>query len=142
VPFKGGPDALTQVASGQVDWMSIGVTSGLPFLRSGRLIALAVSTAKRSSILPEVPTNAEAGVPNSDYTFWNGVLVPAKTPEAIVMRLHQETMNVLAQPAVMDRLKPQGLEPMPLSPAEFDAHIAKEIEINKAIVKAAGLKFE
>lgn len=141
VPFKGGPEALTQVASGEVDFMSIGVTSGLPFIRSGRLIALAVSTAKRSSILPEVPTNEEAGVPNSDYTFWNGLLVPAKTPAEIVNRLHQETMKVLAQPRVMDRLKPQGIEPMPLKPAEFDALIAKEIESNKAIVKAAGLKF-
>jgi tripartite-type tricarboxylate transporter receptor subunit TctC len=141
VPFKGGPEALTQVASGEVDWMSIGVTSGLPFIRQGRLIPLAVSTAKRSSILPEVPTNDEAGVPNSDYTFWNGILVASKTPPDIVNRLHQETMKVLAQPEVMDRLKKQGIEPMPLTPAEFDALIAKEIETNKAIVKAAGLKF-
>jgi tripartite-type tricarboxylate transporter receptor subunit TctC len=141
IPFKGGPEALTQVASGEVDWMSIGVTSGLPFIRSGRLIPLAVSTAKRSSILPDVPTNEEAGFANSDYTFWNGMLVAAATPAAIVRRLHDETMKVLAQPVVADRLKPQGLEPMPLSPAEFDAMIAKEIETNKTIVKAAGLKF-
>jgi tripartite-type tricarboxylate transporter receptor subunit TctC len=141
VPFKGGPEALTQVASGEVDWMSIGVTSGLPFIRSGRLLPLAVSTAKRSSVLPEVPTNDEAGVPNSDYTFWNGILVPARTPPEIINRLHQETMKVIAQPAVAERLKPQGIEPMALSPAEFDALIAKEIEVNKAIVKAAGLKF-
>ncbi len=141
VPFKGGPEALTQVASGEVDWMSIGVTSGLPFIRQGRLIPLAVSTAKRSSILPDVPTNDEAGVPNSDYTFWNGILVAAKTPADIVERLYQETMKVLEQPAVADRLKKQGIEPMPLTPAEFDALIAKEIETNKAIVKAAGLKF-
>ena len=141
VPFKGGPEALTQVASGEVDFMSIGVTSGLPFIRSGRLIPLAVSTAKRSSILPEVPTNEEAGFPNSDYTFWNGMLVAVKTPPDIVRRLHAETMKVLAQPAVADRLRPQGLEPMPVAPAEFDALIAKEIETNKAIVKAAGLKF-
>lgn len=141
VPFKGGPEALTQVASGEVDFMSIGVSSGLPFIRSGRLIPLAVSTARRSSILPEVPTNEEAGVPNSDYTFWNGVLVPAKTPADIVRRLHDETMKVLAQPTVAERLKPQGLEPMPLAPAELDALIAREIETNKAIVKAAGLKF-
>jgi tripartite-type tricarboxylate transporter receptor subunit TctC len=141
VPFKGGPEALTQVASGEVDFMSIGVSSGLPFIRSGRLIPLAVSTARRSSILPEVPTNEEAGVPNSDYTFWNGVLAPAKTPADIVRRLHDETMKVLAQPIVADRLKPQGLEPMPLAPAELDALIAREIETNKAIVKAAGLKF-
>jgi len=141
IPFKGGPEALTQVASGEVDWMSIGVTSGLPFIKQGRLIPLAVSTAKRSSILPDVPTNEEAGVPNSDYTFWNGMLVHAKTPNDIVQRLHEETMKVLAQPAVVDRLKNQGLEAMPLKPAEFDALIAKEIETNKAIVKAAGLKF-
>ena len=141
VPFKGGPEALTQVASGEVDFMSIGVSSGLPFIRSGRLIPLAVSTAKRSSILPDVPTNEEAGYPNSDYTFWNGMLVPAKTPVEVVNRLHQETMKILAQPSVLDKLKPQGLEPMPLTPAEFDALITKEIESNKAIVKAAGLKF-
>ena len=141
VPFKGGPEALTQVASGEVDWMSIGVTSGLPFIRQGRLIPLAVSTAKRSSILPEVPTNEEAGVPDSDYTFWNGILIHAKAPADIVQRLHDETMKVLAQPAVAEKLKPQGLEPLPLKPAEFDAMIAKEIETNKAIVKAAGLKF-
>jgi tripartite-type tricarboxylate transporter receptor subunit TctC len=141
VPFKGGPEALTQVANGQVDFMSIGVSSGMPFIRSGRLIPLAVSTNKRSSILPDVPTNEEAGVPNSDYTFWNGMLVAAKTPPEIVNRLHQETMKVLARPGVIEKLKPQGIEPMPLSPAEFDALIAKEIETNKAIVKAAGLKF-
>ena len=141
VPFKGGPEALTQVAAGEVDFMSIGVTSGLPFIRSGRLIPLAVSTAKRSSILPEVPTNEEAGVPNSDYTFWNGMLVAAKTPAHIVKRLHDETMKVLGQPGVVEKLKPQGLEPMPLAPADFDALIEKEIETNKAIVKAAGLKF-
>ena len=141
VPFKGGPEALTQVASGEVDWISIGVTSGLPFIRGGRLVPLAVSTAKRSSILPDVPTNEEAGFPNSDYTFWNGMLVAAGTPAPIVDRLHEETMKVLAQPAVASRLKTQGLESMPLAPAELDALIAKEIETNKALVKAAGLKF-
>jgi tripartite-type tricarboxylate transporter receptor subunit TctC len=141
VPFKGGPEALTQVANGQVDFMSIGVSSGMPFIRSGRLIPLAVSTLKRSSALPDVPTTIEAGYPNSDYTFWNGMLVPAKTPRDIVNRLHEETMKVLRQPGVIEKFKPQGIEPMPLTPAEFDALIAKEIESNKAIVKAAGLKF-
>lgn len=141
VPFKSGPEALTQVASGEVDFMSIGVSSGMPFLRSGRLIPLAVSTLTRSSALPGVPTTVEAGYPNSDYTFWNGMLVPAKTPREIVNRLYEETMKVLRQPAVIERFKPQGIEPMPLKPAEFDALIAKEIESNKAIVKAAGLKF-
>jgi tripartite-type tricarboxylate transporter receptor subunit TctC len=141
VPFKGGPEALTQVANGQVDFMSIGVSSGMPFIRSGRLLPLAVSTLKRSSALPDVPTTIEAGYANSDYTFWNGMLAPAKTPRDIVNRLHEETMKVLRQPGVIEKFKPQGIEPMPLTPAEFDALIAKEIESNKAIVKAAGLKF-
>jgi tripartite-type tricarboxylate transporter receptor subunit TctC len=141
VPFKGGPEALTQVASGEVDFMSIGISSGMPFIRSGRLVPLAVSTLKRSSALPDVPTTIEAGYPNSDYTFWNGMLVPAKTPRDIVNRLHEETMKVLRQPGIIEKFKPQGIEPMPLTPTEFDALIAKEIESNKAIVKAAGLKF-
>ena len=141
VPFKGGPPALTEVAAGRVDFMCIGVTSGMPFIRSGRLIPLAVSTLERSSALPDVPTTTEAGYRGSDYTFWNGMLVHAKTPEAIVSRLHEETMKVLRQPGVSERLRSQGLEPMALSPAQFDALIAQEIERNKAIVKAAGLKF-
>ncbi len=141
VPFKSGPDALTQVASGEVDFMSIGVPSGMPFIRSGRLIPLAVSTPTRSSALPDVPTTIELGYPNSEYIFWNGMLAPARTPRDIVNRLHGETMKLLRQPAVAEKLKPQGLEPMPLTPAQFDALIAKEIESNKALVKAAGLKF-
>jgi tripartite-type tricarboxylate transporter receptor subunit TctC len=141
VPFKSGPEALTQVASGEVDFMSIGVASGMPFIRSGRLIPLAVSTLGRSSALPDVPTTLEAGYPDSDYTFWNGMLVPAKTPRDIVARLHEETTKVLRRPGVIEKLKPQGLEPMPLEPEQFDALIAKEVETNKALVKAAGLKF-
>jgi tripartite-type tricarboxylate transporter receptor subunit TctC len=141
VPFKGGPEALTEVATGRVDFMSIGISSGLPFIRSGRLIPLAVSTLKRSSVLPDIPTTTEAGYPNSDYTFWNGMLAPAKTPAAIVNRLHDEMLKVLKQPGVIEKFKPQGIEPMPLKPAEIDALIAKEIQNNIAIVKAAGLKF-
>ncbi len=142
VPFRGGPEALTEVMTGRVDFMSIGISSGLPLIRSGRLIPLAVSTLKRSTALPDVPTTIEAGYPDSDYTFWNGMLVPAKTPRAVINRLHEETLKVLRQPGVIEKFKPQGIEPMPLTPAEFDALIAKEIENNITIVKAAGLKFD
>jgi tripartite-type tricarboxylate transporter receptor subunit TctC len=141
VPFRGGPEALTEVATGRVDFMSIGITSGLPFIRSGRLIPLAVSTLKRSSALPDVPTTTEAGYPGSDYTFWNGMLAPAKTPRSIVERLHSEVNKVLAQPGVMEKLHSQGVEPMPLSPAEFDAMIAKEVASNIELVRKLGLKF-
>jgi tripartite-type tricarboxylate transporter receptor subunit TctC len=141
VPFKGGIEALTDVMAGRVDFMSVGVSSAMPFIQQGRLIPLGVATRKRSSALPDVPTTIEAGFPDSDYTYWNAVLVPAKTPRAIVDRLHAQTMKVLQLPAVVDKLKPLGVEPMPLTPKEFDAMIAKEIEINVALVKAAGLKF-
>ena len=141
VPFRGGPEALTEVMTGRVDFMCIGITSGFPFIRQGRLLPLAVSTRTRSSALPDLPTTIEAGYPDSDYTFWNGMLAPAKTPRAIVNRLHAGMQKVLREPAVIEKLKVQGVEPMPLTPTEFDALIAKEIESNIALVKAAGLKF-
>jgi tripartite-type tricarboxylate transporter receptor subunit TctC len=141
VPFKGGPEGLADVAAGRVDFMAIGSTSALPFIKGGRLIGLAVTTRQRSALFPELPTTIEAGFPDSDYTFWNGLLVPAKTPPAIVNRLHGEVMKAIKTPAVAERLVKQGLEPLSLSPGEFDALIAKEIVANLAIVKAAGLKF-
>lgn len=142
IPLKGGPEALTEVVTGRVDFMSIGIASGLPFIRDGRLLALGVSTVKRSTALPDVPTTLEGGYVDSDYTFWNGMLAPAKTPRPIIDRLHQEVQKVLALPAVRDRFALQGIEPMPLSPVEIDALIRKEIVSNIAIAKAAKLKFD
>jgi tripartite-type tricarboxylate transporter receptor subunit TctC len=141
VPFRGGPEALTEVMTGRIDFIFIGISSGLPFIQNHQLLPLAVSTTKRSPTLPEVPTTLEAGFKDSDYTFWNGMLAPAKTPRAIVDRLHAETMKALALLEVQAKLAPQGVEPMPLAPAEFDAMIAKEIASNLALAKAAGLKF-
>ena len=142
IPFKGGPEALTEVVTGRVDFMSIGIASGLPFIRDGRLLALGVSTAKRSSALPDVPTTLELGYTESDYTFWNGLFAPAKTPRPIIERLHQEVQKALQLPAVRDKFALQGIEPMPLSPAEIDALIRREIVSNIAIAKAAKLKFD
>jgi tripartite-type tricarboxylate transporter receptor subunit TctC len=141
VPFRGGPEALTEVVAGRVDFMCIGVSSGLAFIREGRLLPLAVSTPKRSPALPNVMTTLEAGFSDSDYVFWMGMLVPAKTPRDIVNRLHQETQKALRHPNVVEKFAPQGIDAMPLAPAEFDALIKKEIASNSALVKAAGLKF-
>jgi tripartite-type tricarboxylate transporter receptor subunit TctC len=141
VPFRGGPEALTEVMTGRIDFMCVGTSSGLPFIHDGRLLALAVTTQKRSAALPDVPTTLELGFAESDYTFWNGFLAPAQTPKAIIARLHGEITKILALPAVQDRLKPQGIEPLPLSPAEFDALMRREIASNLALAKAAGLKF-
>jgi tripartite-type tricarboxylate transporter receptor subunit TctC len=141
VPFRGGPEALTEVMAGRVDFTCMGMASALPFIRDGKLVPLAVSSAKRSSALPEVPTTLEAGLADSDYNYWMGMFVPAKTPAAIIERLYQETRKVLQLPTVVERFKPQGIEPMALTPAEFDGLIRKEIDANIALVKAAGLKF-
>jgi tripartite-type tricarboxylate transporter receptor subunit TctC len=141
VPFRGGPEAITEVMTGRVDFACMGISSAFPFIRDGKLLPLAVSTPKRSSALPNVPTTLELGYANSDYSFWLGMLVPAKTPPAIIERLRAETQKALATPAVQEKFKPQGIEPMPLSPAEFDALIKKEIAANIELVKAAGLKF-
>ena len=140
VPFSGGPAALTEVMSGRVDFCFIGISSAMSFIADGRLLPLAVSTRKRSPALPNVPTTIELGYPDSDYSFWNGMLVPAKTPRPIIERLHAEVQKALALPAVQTKLAPQGVEPMPLAPQEFDALIAKEIISNIDLARAAGLK--
>ena len=141
VPFKGGPEALTEVMAGRVDFTVMGMSSALAFIKGGQLVPIAVSTPKRSPALPDVPSSIEAGLPNSDYIFWMGMFVPAKTPRDIVNRLHRETQKVLALPAVQDKFRPQGIEPMAMSPEEFDALIKREVAANIELVQAAKLKF-
>jgi tripartite-type tricarboxylate transporter receptor subunit TctC len=140
VPFRGA-EGLVEVMAGRVDFFCVGISAALGFIREGKLVPLAVSTPKRSRALPDVPTTLEAGYADSEYNYWMGVLVPAKTPREIIERLHQETQKALRLPSVTEKFAPQGIEPMPLTPAEFDALIRKEIDVNIALVKAAGLKF-
>jgi tripartite-type tricarboxylate transporter receptor subunit TctC len=141
VPFSGGPAALTEVMTGRVDFCFIGISSAIPFIKNGQLLPLAVSMTKRSPALPDVPTTIELGFADSNYVFWNGMLAPAKTPRPIIDRLHDEVQKVLALPDVQAKLGAQGVEPMPLSPEEIDAMIAKEIVQNVKLAKTAGLKF-
>jgi tripartite-type tricarboxylate transporter receptor subunit TctC len=140
IPFKGSPEALVDVMTGRVDYYFCPVAPAIPFIKDGRLLAIAVGSAKRSSILPDIPTTIEAGVPGSDYNFWIGLLVPAKTARPIVTRLHSETTKALASPEVKKRYTELGADPWILSPEQFDATIREEIVANKAIVEAAGLK--
>ena len=141
VPFRGGPEALTEVMTGRVDFVFMGISSAMSFIQNGQLIPLAVSSAKRSPSLPNVPTTLEAGFANSDYNYWTGLLVPAKTPRPIVERLHAEVTKALALPDVKERLAKTGVEPAPLTPAEMDAMNLREINLNLKIAKEAGLKF-
>jgi tripartite-type tricarboxylate transporter receptor subunit TctC len=140
VPFKGGPEAITEVMTGRVDFACMGVPSAISLINDGQLLGLAVCTPKRSTALPDLPTTLESGYPDSDYNFWMGMFVPAKTDPVILERLRKEAEQAMAEPAVVEKFKPQGLEPMPLSPAEFDALIKKEVAANIALVKVAGIK--
>jgi tripartite-type tricarboxylate transporter receptor subunit TctC len=140
VPFKGTPEALTEVMTGRVDYYFCPVNAVLPFLKDGRLLALAVGSTKRSVALPDVPTTLEVGVPNSDYNFWVGMFAPAKTPRDLINRLYQETMRALRSADVSEKLARLGAEPMDYPPEQFNAYIRNEITLNAALVKAAGIK--
>ena len=139
VPFKGTPEALADVMTGRVDYYFCPVIAVLQFIKEGRLLALAAGSTKRAAALPDLPTTLEAGIPNSDYNFWVGMMVPAKTPRDIVTKLHQNTQRALQTPDMQERMAKLGAEPMLMTPAEFDAYIKKEIASNAALVKAAGI---
>jgi len=139
VPFKGAPEALTEVLAGRVDFYFSPITPAMAFIREGKLLALAVSSTKRASALPDVPTTVEAGFPNSDFDFWIGALVPKKTPREIVARIHDATVQGLEDPAVKDKLAQLGVEPMIMAPQDFDARIAREAPIALDLAKAAGI---
>jgi len=140
IPFKGGAEALTEVIAGRVEYYFCPIATALPHIRDGRLLGLAVSSPKRASALPDVPTTLEAGFADSDYTFWIGAFVPAKTPKEIVEKLNREMLAAVQAPAVKEKLATLGVELMPMSPAEFDAHVKGEIQRYGAFAKAAGLK--
>lgn len=139
VPQRGAPEALTEVIAGRLDFYFAPLLNSITFLREGTLQALAVSGSQRASALPNVPTTVEAGYPNSEYNFWAGVFVPAKTPPAIRNKLHAEIVKALKSPVLADRLKKLGADPFMITPAEFDALVKQEIEVNTQLVKAAGI---
>ena len=140
IPFRGGPEAVTEVMTGRVDFYFAPMALVLPLINDGRLQALAVSSPMRASALPDVPTTVEAGYPNSDYLFWVGLFVPAKTPASIIAKLHQQTEKTLATVSMKEKLAKLGVEPMPMSSATLDALVKAEIPVNAAIVKATNLK--
>ena len=139
VPFTGAPAALTEILAGRVDVYFCPITPALPFIRDGKLLALAVSSSKRASALPDVPTTIEAGFPDSDFDFWIGMLVPKKTPRDVVVRMHQETVKGLDDAGVKEKLGKLGVEPMIMTPDAFDQRIAKEAPLALALAKAVGI---
>jgi len=140
VPFKGAPEALREIVAGRVDFYFVPLLPAKGLIEEGQLAALAVSSSRRATALPDVLTTVEAGFPNSEFNFWVGVLMASKTPAPIVERLHNEIKAALANPAVKERLTRLGADPMPLTSREFDALIQKEIISNIDLVKAANIK--
>jgi tripartite-type tricarboxylate transporter receptor subunit TctC len=142
VPFKGGAEAMLEVVAGRVEFFFGPVALVLPQIRDGKLVALAVNVARRSATLPEVPTLQEAGYADADYPIWFGLFAPARTPGAIVEKLNNATLKSLQSPALREKFVALGVEPMAMSSDEFTVYVAKEIALNAALAKKAGLKPE
>jgi tripartite-type tricarboxylate transporter receptor subunit TctC len=140
VPYKGGAAALTDVIAGQVAYYFGSLPSSLPLARAGKAQALAVTSLRRSSAAPEIPTIAESGYPGFETAAWYGVLVPIGTPRDIVMRLNRATIAALGAAEVKERLVQEGSEPMGSSPAQFGAYIKSEIEKWSKVVREANIK--
>jgi tripartite-type tricarboxylate transporter receptor subunit TctC len=138
VPYKGAPPAMTDLIAGQVMLTFATAPSAVPFVKSGRLRALGVSTAKRISALPDVPTIAEAGVPGFEAAGWNGIVAPAGTPAPIVQKLHDEIVKIVDVPAMSKFLSDQGADPHTMTPAEFAAYIKSEEAKWAQVVKDSG----
>jgi len=142
VPYKGLPEALTDTMAGRVQMYFLGVLVAQQYVQAGRVRALAVTTAKRSSGLPDVPTLDEAGLPGFAYDAWFGLLAPARTPRAIVHKLNKEVHRILNLPDIKDRLSRTGAEPVFITPEQFDAVIrADAVKLGK-LVQDAGIRVE
>jgi len=140
VPYKGTPEALTDTMTGRIAYFFSPISAALPFVRDGKLVALGVSSGKRSSVLPNVPTVAESGLPGFDYNLWVGMFAPAGTPAVVVDKLNRDVSRALREPDVRERLAALGAEPMPMSAAEFDRFLRAEMDDAAKVVKAAGIK--
>jgi tripartite-type tricarboxylate transporter receptor subunit TctC len=142
VPFRGTPEAMTEIMGGRVDWFFAPMVSALPLIKDGKMKALAVGTTKRSSVQPDLPTTTEAGIPGSDYLFWVGLFAPVKTPRPVVERVQAEVAKIMAAPDMKERLDKLGAEPFTMSPAQFDRFIVDETAKGAKVVKAAGIKVD
>ena len=141
IPYRGAAPMITAVIGGQIQLCFGASSSVMPMVKAGRLTALATGDSRRSPLLPEIPTVAEAGVPGFHAVIWSGMLAPAKTPTAIIERMNAEVLRALAVPDVRGRMMNQlGLDPVGSKPAEFGQFVRDEITKWAKIAKAAGIK--
>ena len=142
IPYKGSGPAITELIGGQVQLMFAGIVPIEPHVRAGRVRGIAVSSAKRSLAMPQVPTIAESGLPGFEVVGWYGVLAPAHTPHAIIVRLHREFLNILQTPEIRDRLLREGAEPVGNSPAQFTEFLRTDIARWAKVIRQAGAKLD
>ncbi|MDP3228881.1 MAG: tripartite tricarboxylate transporter substrate binding protein [Acidovorax sp.] len=142
IPYRGAAPAMQDVMGGQVPCMFLDLAAGLPVIQSGKVRALAIGSAKRVAALPDVPTLAEAGVPNTEVYAFQGILAPAGLPAAITARLNGDLNKALLNPAVVKRMADFGMEPLPGTPEQFRAMARAESKRWGEIIKAAGVKLD
>jgi len=142
VPYRSAGQATTALLTGEAQILLTNMASVLPHLKSGRIKALGVSSAKRSPLAPEVPTIAEAGVSGFEYMTWYGMLVPAGTPRSIVERIQADTAKTIQAPQARDRFSTQGLDVYGNSPSEFQAYLVAELAKWDKVIRATGVRVE
>lgn len=140
MPFKGGAEAITEVVAGRIDYYFCPVGTAIPFIREGKLRALAVSQRNRLKALPDTPTTLELGFKDSDYEPWVGMLAPAGTPRPILERLAKEIAEAVKEPSISSKLEPNGIVPMPVALDGFGAIIANELKSNAVLARTLNLK--
>jgi len=140
VPFKGIPEATNDIIAGRVQFFMAPLSSSVPLVKDGRIRALGVSTVKRVSVLPDVPTIAESGLKGFKFDSWGAIFAPSKTPRAIINKLNHAIAGALAHPDVVKRMHALGAEPSPTTPQELDRIVARELVVIKKIADAAGIK--
>lgn len=142
VPYKGAAPAAAAAVAGEVNFATVDSTSAIPYVNSGKLRALAVTTAKRSELFKGVPTVAEAAVPGFAYPSSVGLAAPAGTPPEVILKINTALNHALAEPAVRERLEALGFEAAPMSPEEFNAFLASEVAKYRKVVRELGLKVD
>ena len=140
VPFKGTPEVVAAVFNGAVDCYWVPISAGISNIRAGKLQALAVSTTRRSTLMPDLPTTAEAGVKGADFGLWFGLWGPAGMPADVVNKISADTRRALADPGVREKLANTGNTPLDMSPEEFTRFVRSEIEDYARTARAAGIK--
>ncbi len=142
VPYKGAAPGLQDLVAGQIQFMLVDTASSMPFIKAGKLRALAVSMPQRLAVLPEVPTVAEAGLPGFEAYSWQGVIAPAATPAVVIERLSAELMKAVRSEAVVRRLAEIGVETAPASSAEFTRHVQAQAAMWGEVIRKAGIRLE